>query len=129
MPPIPDVTPGFSSEAAYDPNDVLVDSEGILTREVTLVSGQNVARGAVLGKITTGGKYKLSASADSDGSQTPVAIAMQAIDATGGDKKISVYLNAKVRPSKLIFGTGHTAASTFEALAKVGIQLVSEQLY
>lgn len=126
---IGDMKPGFSSEAAYDPNDVLVDSEGILTREVTLVSGQNVLRGAVLGKITTGGKYKLSASADSDGSQTPVAVAMQDVDATGGDKKIQVYLNAKVRPSKLIFGTGHTAASTFEALAKVGIQLVSEQLY
>lgn len=126
---IPDLTPGFSSDGAYDPNDILVDSEGLLTREVTLVSGQNVQRGAVLGKITSGGKYNLSLSAAGDGSNVPVAIAAQAIDASGGDKKIQVYLSGKFRPKKLIFGTGHTEASTVEALSRIGIKLVSEQAY
>lgn len=126
---VPNLNPGFASDGAYDPNDILVDSEGLLTREVTLVSGQNVVRGAVLGKITTGGKYTLSLSAAGDGSNTPVAIAAQDVDATGGDKKIQVYLSGKFRPKKLTFGTAHTEASTFEALSRIGIKLVSEQAY
>lgn len=126
---IPNLNPGASSDAAYDPNDILADAEGLFTREVTLVSGQNVVRGAVLGKITSGGKYALALSASSDGSQTPVAIAAQDIDASGGDKKIQVHLAGKFKASKLTFGTGVTAANSFEALAKIGIELVSEQLY
>lgn len=121
--------PGFSSESAYDPNGFIADTKNLFARSVTLVSGQNVAAGAVLGKISTGGKYALSLSAAEDGSQTPVAIAAEAVDASGGDKTIMVYLNGDFRPSKLTFGTGHTAASTFEALAKIGIRLRAEQAY
>ena len=45
------------------------------TREtVTLLSGTDYPVGAVLGRITTGGKYKLSPAAGSDGAQTAVAV-------------------------------------------------------
>jgi hypothetical protein len=126
---IPDITPGFSSETAYDPNDIVADSKDLFAREVTLVSGQNVVRGAVLGKITTGGKYALSLSAGSDGSQTPVAIAAQDVDASGGDKKIQAFFSGDFKASKLTYGTAHTKATVYEALAARGIKLHDDQLY
>lgn len=125
---IPDMNPGASKDTAYDPSDILADGD-VVTREVTLASGQNVVRGAVLGKVTSGGAYKLSAVGAGDGSETPTVIAAQAVNASGGAKKIQVYVRCKVRPSKLTFGASHTAASTWEALAARGINLVSEQLY
>lgn len=121
--------PGFSSESAYDPNDIIADAKNLFTRSVTLVSGQNVARGAVLGKITSGGKYNLSLSAASDGSQTPVAIAAEAVDASGGDKTIMVHLRGDFKASKLTYGTAHTKATLFEALAARGICLHDDQAY
>lgn len=126
---IPDLIPGFSADSAYDPNDIIADPKNLFARAVTLVSGQNVVRGAVLGKITSGGKYNLSLSAASDGSQTPVAIAAQDMDASGGDKTIQVYLRGDFKASKLTYGTAHTKATVFEALAARGICLHDDQIY
>jgi hypothetical protein len=56
------------------------------TREtVTLLAGTNYPVGAVLGRITTGGKYKLSPAAGSDGAQTAAAVLLYAVDATAAD--------------------------------------------
>ena len=61
----------------------------------TLISGQNLTRGAVLGKITASGKYTLSLSASGDGSQTPTAILAKDTDATSGDVETTVYLTGE----------------------------------
>lgn len=121
--------PSFSSEAAFDPNDIIADAKNLFTRSVTLVSGENVVRGTVLGKITTGGKYNKSLSAASDGSQTPVAIAAEDMDASGGDKTIMVYLNGDFKASKLTYGASHTKTTLFEQLARIGIRLHDDQIY
>jgi hypothetical protein len=113
----------FAKTAAPDPNALVTDPTNLYSLKVTLVSGQNVAQGALLGRITTGGKYALSAAAASDGSQTPVAIAGHAVDASGGDQEILVHLTGRFSASRMVFGAGHTAASTREALAARGIQL------
>ncbi|MEN8983202.1 MAG: head decoration protein [Planktotalea arctica] len=56
------------------------------TREnVTLLSGAAYPVGAVLGRITASGKYKLATAAGSDGAQTAAAVLLYAIDATGAD--------------------------------------------
>lgn len=57
------------------------------TREtVTLASGAgNLEPGAVLGKITTGGKYTVLAPAASNGSQNAAGILWGAADATDSD--------------------------------------------
>jgi len=56
------------------------------TREtVTLLAGTNYPVGAVLGRITASGKYKLSTSGGSDGAQTAAAVLLYAVDATGAD--------------------------------------------
>lgn len=56
------------------------------TREtVTLLAGTDYPVGAVLGRITTGGKYKLSPAAGSDGAQTAAAVLLYAVDASATD--------------------------------------------
>lgn len=69
------------------------------------------------------GKYILSLAAATDGSQVPVAIAAEAIDASAADKVGLIYLAGDFNQRQLTFGTGHTAASTKVALAARGIFL------
>jgi hypothetical protein len=69
------------------PGDVLkYEVNPNYTREVvTLLSGMPYPVGAVLGKITTGGKYKLATSGGTDGAQTAVGVLLYAVDATLAD--------------------------------------------
>ncbi len=56
------------------------------TREtVTLLAGTPYPVGAVLGRITASGKYKLATSGGSDGAQTASAVLLYAVDATLAD--------------------------------------------
>ena len=56
------------------------------TREtITLLAGTAYPVGAVLGKITASGKYKLATSGGSDGAQTAVAVLLYPVDAFDAD--------------------------------------------
>lgn len=56
------------------------------TREVvTLLAGISYPVGAVLGRITASGKYKLATSGGTDGAQTASAVLLYAVDATLAD--------------------------------------------
>jgi hypothetical protein len=56
------------------------------TREVvTLLAGSAYPVGAVLGRITASGKYKLATSGGTDGAQTASAVLLYAVDATLAD--------------------------------------------
>lgn len=56
------------------------------TREtVTLLAGTAYPVGAVLGRITSSGKYKLATSGGTDGAQTAAAVLLYAVDASGAD--------------------------------------------
>lgn len=56
------------------------------TREVvTLLAGMPYPVGAVLGRITASGKYKLATSGGTDGAQTAMAVLLYAVDATLAD--------------------------------------------
>jgi len=95
----------------------------LVTKKVTIASGENVVRGTLMGKITASGKYVKSLAASADGSQNPNAILVRSVDATAEDKKGEIYLTGQINKEKVIFGTGHTAASTEEALRDLGIFL------
>lgn len=114
---------GFSNEGNFTPDSLHAGDFPIRTRKVTLVSGQNLTRGALLGIITTGGKYTLSASASSDGSQTPKAILAEDTDASGGDKQCVVYISGDFNQDAVTLGTGHTVASVLEGLRDLNIYL------
>lgn len=109
-------TPGFQSEGVFKPDLLVGGDHPIRTIGVTIVTGQNLKRGALLGKITTGGKYTLSLSASTDGSQTPVAILLEDTDATAADVIAPVYVAGDFNANQMTIGTGHTVDSVRDAL-------------
>jgi hypothetical protein len=70
---------------------LMTDNAAYFSREsATLISGQNLRSGTVLGKITASGKYTILAPAAGDGSQNAAAILLTHTDASGGDKRTAV---------------------------------------
>jgi len=114
----------FTSDA-YTPDQLLGGNAHLLVgQKVTIISGQNVARGSVLGKITASSKYNLSLSAAVDGSEVSDLVLAEDCDATAGDKETLAYARGDFNQNALIIGTGHTIASIKEGLRVKGITLV-----
>jgi mannose-1-phosphate guanylyltransferase len=71
------------------------------TREtVTLLTGTSYAVGAVLGRITASGKYKLATSGGTDGAQTAAAVLLYATDASAADAEAVVVVRGPAIISK-----------------------------
>lgn len=78
------------------------------TREtVTLLAGTAYPVGAVLGRITASGKYKLATSGGTDGAQTAAAMLLYPVDASGADNTGLVIIRGPAIVSKaaLVFDT------------------------
>lgn len=118
-----DFNPGFQSEGTFAPDLLIAGDHPTRTIGVTVVTGQNLKRGALLGKITASGKVNLSLSAADDGSQTPYAILGEDIDATSADKVSFAYVCGDFNENKVTFGTGHTANSVRDGLIAKSIYL------
>jgi hypothetical protein len=98
------------------------------TREtVTIASGAGkLAPGAVLGKITTGGKYTVFAPAATNGSQNAAGILWAGVDASAADAPGVVLLRgpAIVNRHEIVWPEGATEAqitAATTALAALGI--------
>jgi len=78
--------------AKTEPNSVgdwLLDEFGApnyCREEITVVSGQNLVSGAVLGKISSGGKYAAYDNDAATGVETAAGILLHAVDASSADK-------------------------------------------
>lgn len=98
------------------------------TREVvTLLEGTDYKIGSVLGRITTGGKYKLSTNTGSDGAQTAAGVLIEAVDATDADATGVIIKRgpAIVARSELVFDAsvddGTKEAAKVAQLVALGI--------
>lgn len=109
---------------SFAPDKLIAGLTQIATWNGVLVSGQNLRRGAVVGRITASGKVTLSASAASDGSQVPFGILADDYDATGADRaNVGVYVKGEFNENAVILGAGHTLASVRDPLRSVGVLL------
>lgn len=115
--------PAFNTTTHPVPDPLLAGDFPRVTTEVTILAGQNLARGAVVGRVTASGKYVLSASAAGDGSQTPVGILVQDTDATAADKNASIYRTGEFNQAAVILGAGHTVSSIRDGLEAKQIYL------
>jgi len=113
-------TPGIAAEI-YLPDQLFAGGFQPVSEVVTVLSGQVFPRGTVLGKITASGKYIKSLSAAVDGSQNPVAIAADAVDATAGDVSAGVYFAGEFNSNALTLGASWTTATVAAALRSVSI--------
>jgi hypothetical protein len=87
------------------------DEMGWTDYKGTIITGQNLVRGTVLGVITASGKYTKSLSASSDGSQIPAAILLHDVDATSADTEAMVRKTGIFNAAALTLGASHTIAS------------------
>jgi hypothetical protein len=95
--------------------------------DITVISGQNLALGAVLGKITASGKYTAYNTAGADGSQNAAGILTAAVNATAGDTAgVAIVRHAVISKEALAWGasvttTGHkdTAYAALKALGVI----------
>lgn len=121
-----DLNPTFATEGTYTPDNLVADDFPIMTDTVTIKAGQNLARGAVLGRITASGEYILSvtpAAVGNEGSEVPRRVLLHDTDASGAAKKAPAAQTGAFNSRSLTFGSGHSASTTAtrDALADAGI--------
>jgi hypothetical protein len=95
----------------FTPDGLIAGDYPIQTEAGTLITGQNLARGTVVGKITASGKFTTALSASSDGSQAVYGILADSVDATSADKACVVYISGEFNTNAMTFGTGITIAA------------------
>jgi hypothetical protein len=118
---------GFTNQGDYTPDNLLAGEYPRIERLVTIAAGADLAKGAVLGRITASGKFKLSASASSDGSQTPDAILAEKASAAGADVQAVVYFSGEFNENALSLGAGHTLDAVRLTLKAKSIYLRANQ--
>ena len=80
---------------------------------VIVAEGENLKAGAVVGRITSGGKIAEYDNAASDGTQAAIGVLIGAVDATEGDKHgVIIARDCEVKKDALIWKTG--ADDTFK---------------
>lgn len=85
---------------------------------VTLLTGTNYVSGAVLGKVTTTGKYTMYDNTAATGIEVAAGILVDAVDATNGDQQgVMVNRIAEVNPDNLTYHANNDAAAKTAALA------------
>lgn len=91
------------------------------TREtVTLLTGTSYPVGAVLGKITASGKYKLATSGGTDGAQTAAAVLLYAVDATLADAVGIVVVRGPAIVSRAALAFDATVDDAAKITTKLG---------
>jgi hypothetical protein len=97
------------------------EGNGRISREIiTVLSGQILSAGTVLGKVAASGKYKILAPAADDGSEVAAAILYGAVDASGGDAEgVAVLRLAEVNAAELVWPDGIEPAEKATALGEL----------
>lgn len=116
--------PAYYTES-FDDRALVTGEFQTVDDAITIASGQNLKRGAVLGKVTATGQYVLSVAAANDGSQVPSRILVTDVDATIEAQKAAGYVaGGRFVTSLLTYGAGHNAASVRAAFEGKPIFLV-----
>ena len=111
----------YANVGSYTPTRLLASDHPVITRKITILSGNTVLAGTAVGKITVGGKYIKSLAAAEDGSEVVDLVMAEAVDASAGDKQGIAYVAAHLVGDELDLGTGHTVASIQEACRVKGL--------
>lgn len=105
----------MQTERKYREEAVLSEANGHRSREtITVVSGQNLVAGTVIGKITASGKYAVADNVTpaSDGSQTAAGVLLEDADASGGDvAAVALLRDAEVKGPCLTYMAGASAGN------------------
>ena len=118
---------GFTDQGEYKPCNLIPGEYPRIERIITIASGSALTKGSVLGRVTASGKFSLSASDASDGSETPDAILAEDVDASAEDKQAVVYFSGEFNETALTLGNGHTLESIRAGLRSKSLFLRKNQ--
>lgn len=107
------------TEGVHAGEFILSEAAGDRSREeVTVVSGQNLVSGEVVGKVTASGKYAAYDDVAVDGTEVAAGVLYDAVDASAADASgVIIARDAEVDAGSL---TGSDAAGVADLLA-IGI--------
>ena len=110
-------------EGQYAGEFIVSEGNGAISREtITVLSGEALEVGAVLGKVTASGKYKALDPVATDGSQVAAGILYEALDASAGDAEgVAIVRHAEVNAAELVWPDGITAGQQTTALAQLAL--------
>ncbi len=103
--------PNVKTETRHNGEFLMSEAEGKRSRENgTLVAGQNLVAGTVLGRITSGGKLAAANNDASDGTEVSVGILLNTTDAsstgTNADTAVAyIARDAEVNGNCLVFAS------------------------
>ena len=117
----------YKSEGFTPDGLIAQNAQLLLSEPATLLAGQTLKRGALLGRITASGKIVLSLAAANDGSQVPVAVLVHDTDASTADQPTLIYKRGDFIAQALTLGAGHTLDSVKAVLEDRGIFLIHAQ--
>ena len=105
------------SKETFDYDNLVSSKFPIVTDRQTLAEGENLIRGTVLGKRTSGGALAIVDSNSSDGTENPYAVLAEDVDASLAENLSAlIYLSGQFNEDKLVFSTGDTIADFKDAM-------------
>lgn len=116
--------PGVSQDA-FVPDQLIGGDLKVVTHGGRTITGGAFVRGTVLGRITASQKYTIALAAAADGSQTPVALLVDDVDASAADAIGGIYAMGEFNDRAVTLGTGMTLTAARAALELQNIYLKS----
>ena len=113
--------PGMKS-SLFLPDQLIAGTLQLVT-DSGIITGGTYKRGTVLGMVTATGKYTLSVKTATDGSETPVAILVDNVDASTADQNGGLYLMGEFNQSRIIFDNSWAIPALKTALRPLAIFL------
>ncbi|WP_432648171.1 head decoration protein [Mitsuokella sp.] len=111
----------YTKETGTSYNHLLGGPEvEVLTKNVTLASGQKVTKGTLL--TLADGKYSATAAAGKAS-----AIASEDYDASSADKVVTVFIRGRFNRNAIVVASGDTVEAHEEELRELGIYLTAEK--
>ena len=112
-----------SAEQTYQPDALVIGGQEDYGTG-TLASGQNLTRGAVLGRVTSGGALVLSASDAEDGSEGPIGAWAHKVNASSGAKACQFVRGGHLNEHAINFDDSWTVATLNAAFDRTPLLIV-----
>jgi len=106
-------------------NRPLVIGQAYNAKDKTILTGQTLVAGSVMGVVTASGKLLLCDKGAVDGSEVAKFVLTKAVDSSGGDVVADVLKAGVVNGELLVFGGASVLADHDEELRDVGIITVT----
>ncbi len=109
------------TEGTHAGEFIVSEGNGYISRKaITVLSGENLVAGAVLGLVTASGKYVEHDPAGVDGSEDAIAILFDAVDATAGDVDgVAISRMAEVSGDEIVWITGISAGNKTDGITSL----------